>query len=95
MIDKKYIIHIREIVQKHVGKKGRVFIFGSSVESAHFSDIDLGVIHDDLGTDRIIQNIKNDLEESNLPYTFDVVDIHRADELFRNKIMNNKKIWII
>ncbi len=95
MISKKYISEITEIVKKHVEKNGGVFIFGSSVIQDKFGDVDLGVISDDPEIDKKIYRIKNELEESALPYKFDVVNINKAKESFRARTLKGKKIWII
>jgi len=95
MIDEKYIIRIREILQKHLAKDERIFVFGSSVESEHFGDIDLAIISDNPETDKAIYRIKYDLEESNLPYKFDVININKTKDSFRARVLNGPKLWII
>lgn len=93
-MDEKYIARIREILGKHLKKGDRVFIFGSSVENEKFGDVDLAVVSKNAEVDKIIYKIKNDLEESTLPYKFDVVNINQTKDSFRNRVMNGPKIWI-
>lgn len=95
MIDKKYISEIAKIVKAHMGKKDRVFIFGSSIDQERFADVDLGVVSEDLEVDKKIYVIKDKLEESLLPYKFDIVNINKTKKSFRARTLNGPKIWII
>lgn len=95
MIDKKYISEIAEIVKPRIGKNDRVFIFGSSVNQERFADVDLGVVSENSEIDKDICRIKDALEESTLPYKFDVVNMNKAKSLFRERALNGPKVWII
>jgi len=95
MIKDQYILKIKEIAKNHLKDSGRVFVFGSSVESDRFNDVDLAVISDNPEIEKAIRNIKNDLEESTLPYKFDVININQTNDSFRARVLNGPKLWII
>lgn len=95
MIDKKYISKIAEIVKPRIGKNDRVFIFGSSVDQERFTDVDLGVVSENQEIDKEIYRIKDELEESALPYKFDVVNMNKTKKSFRARALNGPKVWII
>ena len=93
MIDKKYLDKIKEITNKYSENNERFFVFGSSVTEDKFSDIDLGFVDGKIDEDKLRQ-LKDELEESLLPYKFDVVDFNKADKEFRDKNLNSKIIWL-
>jgi predicted nucleotidyltransferase len=96
MVEKKYIDKIAGILKEYLAAGDRVFIFGSAADSERFNDIDLGILSDDIErTDKATYKIKNDLEESTLPYKFDVVNINKTNDRFRVRVMGGPKIWII
>jgi predicted nucleotidyltransferase len=65
------------------------------VDSKNFADIDLAIVSKTPVEEKIIQLIREDLEESTLPYKFDVVDINKSNDPFRARVLNGSKIWII
>ena len=95
MISEIYVNRIKEVLQKHLHLNEKVFIFGSSVENEKFGDVDLAVVSDQTVDERIMRHIREDLEESTLPYKFDLVDINQANDPFRTRVLNGPKIWII
>lgn len=95
MIEEKYIRKIKKILENHLEEKDRVFVFGSSVEGEKFADVDLAVVSDRENLDKTLMRIREDLEESNLPYKFDVINFNQAKESFRNRVIESPKIWII
>jgi len=83
---------IKERTQKYASlKKADVFIFGSSVRAKHFHDIDVGIIG---GKSDDISLLKEDFEESQFPYTVDIVDFSDVDDSFRKKVFNTPMVWI-
>ncbi len=93
MIDKKYLEKIKEIINKYTKNKERFFVFGSSVTENKFSDIDLGFVDGKIDEDKL-RNLKDELEESLLPFKFDVVDFNKVEKEFRDKNLNSKIIWL-
>ena len=95
MIQEEYIAKIKEIIGKNVSSEvgAKFFIFGSSVLSEKFSDVDLGFLGEVSGNQA--SKIREELEESPIPYKFDLVDFDNDEESFKNKVLNEKIIWLI
>jgi uncharacterized protein len=62
------------------------YAFGSRVKGTQkrFSDID--IIYKDVVPERVITNIKSDLEESNLPFTVDLINWQICDANFKRAV---------
>jgi len=95
MVAEIYIEKIKEILQKQLTHDEKVFIFGSSVENEKFGDVDLAVVSPQLVAEKAMRQMKEALEESTLPYKFDLVDINQTNDPFRTRVLNGPKIWII
>lgn len=92
MIEDKWITLIKKVVHSYIPDQSyRVFIFGSRAEgtSRRWSDVDIGL----LGPKKIdlftILAIKEDLQESDLPYRVDVVDFSSASKDFTRVAAQN------
>ncbi len=66
-------------------KNAHVFLFGSRAtdKNVKFSDIDLGIQANGPVDARVLFDLEEQLEQSNIPYTVDVVDFHRVSDRFR------------
>jgi len=76
---------ITDILRKYIDpRKQTAFIFGSAATKKlrRSSDIDIGIEGEELSPQTYF-SIKSDLEESNLPYTVDIVQFSRVDERFK------------
>ncbi len=64
------------------------YVFGSRITDKvkEFSDLDLFYTEDI--PEKIIMNIENELEESDLPYKVDIVNYNKCDKTFQ-KIMKS------
>ncbi|MBI2634448.1 hypothetical protein HYW82_02120 [Candidatus Peregrinibacteria bacterium] len=92
MLKKKYQILVKSILSRHLNKSAKFFIFGSSVKTNDFRDIDIGVkgVKDET---RLV-HAREDLEESQLPYRVDVIDFSNVDRNFEQKVFNGKILWL-
>lgn len=93
MLKEKYLKQIKQKVNNSFGDKNlKVFVFGSGLNKNHFGDIDLGLIG------RVKQNdiykLKEEFEESNLPYSVDVVNFNQVSDEFKKNVMKSKILWI-
>lgn len=80
------ISEIKSIISKYIPDPTvKVFIFGSrAIGTARtWSDIDIGVVHSNPLPSGAIGNIKEELEESTIPYMVDVVDFHWVSDSFK------------
>ena len=73
----------------------RIMLFGSRARGDfnRHSDIDIGIIPKNRCDRMKLISIKDKLEELNIPYKVDVVDISRVSNIFRKKVMGEGKIW--
>ena len=72
----------------------RYFLFGSSVKSEKFHDIDLGVVGN-AKSHKNLSILKDKFYDSRIPYKVDVVDVDEADPDFRDYVLNKDKIvWL-
>lgn len=93
MVKEKYLRQIKQKVNESVADKNlRVFIFGSGLRQDHFGDIDLGLTGKVKEAD--VYKLKEEFEESTLPYSVDVVNFNKVSKKFRDNIMGNKILWI-
>jgi hypothetical protein len=88
MIKRKYLEQLKKIVNKYPAK---YFIFGSSVGSGLFNDIDIGVIG---ANERSIVRLSEDLNGSTFPYKVDLVNIDIVDKNFKKKVLDKDIIWL-
>lgn len=67
----------------------KALIFGSRAKNtaSKFSDLDLVIL--DPIEKKIFISIKNDFEESNLPYKVDLILWNELDQSFQNQIKND------
>lgn len=70
----------------------QVFIFGSGLKKERFGDIDLGLMGKVKNND--VYKLKEEFEESTLPYSVDVVNFNKVSPEFKNNVMNNEVLWI-
>ncbi len=76
-------------------KKVRVILFGSRARGTHteHSDIDIAVdSEEDIEED--ILELKDILEESELPQKVDIILLPKASEDLREEILREGKVWI-
>ena len=93
MLD-RYIPKIKEVIKNFdPSLRNKYFIFGSSLRKEKFNDIDIGVIG--ASTSGIkVNDLKEKIENTTIPYFFDVVDFDSAQKSFTDYVFNNKILWI-
>lgn len=90
-IDEKYLKMLKSVLS-HYSSYG-FYLFGSRLTNRvkPFSDIDL-LYFDNISNKEVFQ-LKDDLEESNLPYKVDLIDYNKCSDSFK-KIIGNKYVRI-
>jgi predicted nucleotidyltransferase len=86
----------REIVLGAVaGRAVRVYVFGSSVTGfAHrASDIDVAIEAQDPLPPEVLGELRDQLEESDIPYHVDVVDLGTVSPGFRERVRREGVLW--
>ncbi|WP_342303808.1 nucleotidyltransferase domain-containing protein [Methanolobus sp. ZRKC5] len=73
----------------------RIILFGSRARgNAHYtSDIDIGILPSGKCDRKKITVLRADLEEMNIPYTVDLVDLSIVSEDFRQKVLDEGEVW--
>lgn len=87
MLDAQSLSEIKKIIFRFLDpKKNKVFIFGSRAigNARKFSDIDIGIRSHKKISEELIEDIQDTFEESDLPYTVDVVDFSQVSDTFKN-----------
>ncbi len=76
------------------GYKVEIYLFGSRAKGTHMegSDIDIAILSEEDISDRIAI-LRAILEESNLPYKVDIVDLNRAPYL-KDRVMKEGIRWL-
>jgi predicted nucleotidyltransferase len=96
MLDGKTKAEIKKIVYSFLDpKECRVFIFGSRAtgKTRKFSDIDIGIKSSKPIPWWKLSAIEEAFEESDLPYTVDVVDFNLVSEKFK-QVAESKIIYL-
>lgn len=72
-----------------------VILFGSRARGDfnRVSDIDIGVLPGENFDRRKLVFLKERIENLNIPYTVDVVDLSRVSEIFKEKALREGVIW--
>ncbi len=94
MLKVRYKNVIKGILVKHLPKDARIFVFGSSLKSDNFVDIDVGIKGGRLNETELIQ-AKEELEEAYIPYKVDLVNFNKVDKKFENAVFKDKVSWLI
>ena len=89
-ITKNDLSYIIETLDKHLTLgRYQLFVFGSRSRETpckSHSDLDIAVEMDSATPRKILFNIEEDFEESNLNYRVDLLDLHRISGSFRQTI---------
>lgn len=86
----------REIVLEHLKNyRVRVYLFGSQAtgKARLYSDIDVAILPLQKMPISMFSEIREDLEESNIVRSVDVIDLTEADEGFRQRVEKEGVIW--
>ena len=83
---------VQDILNKNLSSDVKVWVYGSRAKwtTLDSSDLDLALESKDTIDDNIINHIKRDFEESDLPYEVDVVDMAAAQSFFKDVINKDK-----
>ena len=86
---------VRRIVLNIVDRKGAVYLFGSWArgEATRLSDIDVAIDPPTPLPRGTLASVREQLEESSVPYHVDVVDLSRADPEFRRRVLAEGVLW--
>ena len=88
---KKIIV---QIIRTHM-PNAKIILYGSRArhDDKAGSDIDIALDAGAPINERSINNIMHDLEESQLPIYFDIVDFHRVSKEMQQDILREGVVW--
>jgi predicted nucleotidyltransferase len=92
----EWVRQLREIVLKHVDSdRYAVFIYGSRAAgtAVRSSDFDIGIWGDAAVPVSILARIREDIDESDIPFHYDLVDFSRVDESFKTIALQHIIPW--
>ena len=96
MGNKKYHKQIQKIILKRLkGYKFQLFLFGSEAKKTfgRTSDIDVAIMPITPLPRSLLSEIREELEESNIPYPVDLVDLSRAGQEFIHRVTQEGILW--
>lgn len=97
MASEQDLQQVRQIILEKLGKhSAQVFLFGSQAtgRAVGASDIDVAVLPKDELPVGLLSLVREALEQSNIPFRVDLVDLSKADESFRQRVMREGIQWI-
>jgi len=95
-VNPKYFSIIREVIFKHLnGLNYEVYLFGSQSRQAacRTSDIDIAILPKTPLPVGLLSKIREELEESRIPYPVDLVDLSKSTPAFLKKVKSEGLIW--
>jgi len=91
-----YLKQIRELILNSLkGQKFQIFLFGSQVSgrAGRASDIDIAILPITVFPRGVLSQIREELEESNIPYSVDLVDLSRSNPGFVQRVREEGVAW--
>lgn len=87
---------IKKIVHNFMKDENvKIFLFGSRArgDNTSISDVDIGIIHGPEFKRGKISLLREYIEESNIPYHVEIVDLNDVSEKFRNFVLKEAILW--
>ena len=94
--DRNYLNIVKKIVLDKIPKdKFNIFLFGSRARRKHrfAADIDIGVQGEIPLDQRVISTIKNEVDESIIPFKVDIIDFTDVSDDFKKVALEDIEIW--
>ncbi len=92
----KYIEKLRETaLAVFAGEKVKIILFGSRARKDNHlaSDVDIGLIPDGKLDQRKVLLLEEKIEELNIPYKVELVDLSKTSQDFLKEAMNGAVVW--
>ncbi|MBW1863262.1 MAG: nucleotidyltransferase domain-containing protein [Deltaproteobacteria bacterium] len=91
-----YLDQVRKLLLGHLkGYRFQLFLFGSQStrRAGRTSDIDVGILPLAPLPKGLLSEIREELEESHIPYSVDLVDLSRSNPEFRQHVREEGIVW--
>jgi predicted nucleotidyltransferase len=75
--------------------QAKVYLFGSRArkDNTPQSDIDIAIDNKTKIDSSVLSNIREEVEESTIPFTIDIVDLNNISKELRDQILKDKIQW--
>ena len=85
---------LTEIITKHLSG-AKIYLFGSRARGDYSpeSDYDIAVDVGEKIDGYVLSLIREEVEESVIPFTVDIVDLHTVSEDFKKQILKEAQLW--
>lgn len=96
MASEQDLSKIRQIIMAALGEYPvQVFLFGSHAagHAVRASDIDVAVLPQEPLPAGLLSRIREEIENSNVPYPVDLVDLSQTDAPFRQRVLKEGIPW--
>lgn len=82
---------VKATVRRHLAEEYKLFVFGSRVVGTNrkFSDLDVGIMGPKPVAAGILVTLKDELDDSDIPYRVDVVDFAKVGQDFKRVALTN------
>ena len=94
-VPRQAVLH-RRIITKFLGpQRASLFLFGSRArgEARRASDIDIAILPEAPLIPGTLARLREALEESDIPYRVEVIDLSTASKGFRRKVLSEGIPW--
>ena len=83
---------VQDVLRKHLPAGVKVWVFGSRANwtTKDSSDLDIALEGENTLNHKLLGALKDAFEDSSLPYTVDIVDLHRISDSFRQIVESQK-----
>ena len=95
-IEKKYLSIVKEVVITFLkDEKIKIILFGSRARGGNnrCSDVDIGIIPFGKFNEERITLLKEKVENLNIPYKVEIVNLSEVSEEFKTEAMRNAVVW--
>lgn len=94
MIEERFKKQLIEIISKQL-PNAKVYLYGSraSGDFRSGSDIDLALDNGEKISFHDLSSIKDDIEQSKIPFFVDVVDLFTAEGEFKKQVLKTRVLW--
>ncbi len=94
-LEEKSLKIVQKIVLKHAPQKTKIFLFGSRADNTytHGSDIDIGFLGEKPIDRTLFSQIKEEIEDSIVPFKVDLVDFSLQSESFKKIALGKIILW--
>lgn len=93
-LEDRHVSLLEEMLLKPLTKTGAsLWVFGSRARGDHQKFSDLDVLVDGALPASLLSSIREQLEESSLPITVDIVPLNELAESYKKKVLSERKTW--